>query len=246
MRSAACSDIQVMPQRAPVADYLDALTRELSFDRPLAHRVRHEVEDHLWEATAADGDASIEAQARAVRSFGEAREIAGQYAALSLLRQARRSGAIIVLASGALYIAMRGRVAWYGLMQWALSDTLQPVGKVVLAIDRTAYLLAFLRGSLGWAYISSRRVSPRFHAGCRAQLRRGLLLAIAAACPMVVSVIADAVVTALRPLEERPHVSVFLIPLLSIAIEVAFAAVLVIAIGKTLRNTRRASSLLPS
>jgi hypothetical protein len=235
-----------MPQRAPVADYLDELTGELSFDRPLAHRVRSEVEDHLWEATAANGKATIEAQARAVRSFGEAREIAGQYAALSLLRQARRSGAIIVLASGALYIAMRGRVAWYALMQWALSDTLQPIGKVMLAIDRTAYILAFLTGTVGWAYISSRRVSPRFHAGCRAQLRRGLLLAIAAACPMVVSVIADAVVTALRLLEERPPVSVFLIPLLSIAIEVAFAAVLVIAIGKTLRNTRRASSLLPS
>src|SRR6202030_2449580 len=53
MRSAACSDIQAMPQRSPVADYLNALTRELGFDRPLAHRVRQEVEDHLWEATAA-------------------------------------------------------------------------------------------------------------------------------------------------------------------------------------------------
>src|SRR5580700_2943148 len=226
MRSAACSDIQAMPQRSPVADYLDALTRELGFDRPLAHRVRQEVEDHLWEATAANGDSSIEAQARAVRCFGEAREIASQYAALSLLRQARRSGAIIVLASGALYIAMKGRVAWYGLMHWALSDAMQPVGKVVLAIDRTAYILAFLLGAVGWTYISSRRVSPRLHALCRAQLKRGLLLAMAAACPMVVSVI--------------------FIPVLSIAIEVAFAAVLVIAIGKTLRNTLRASSLLSS
>jgi hypothetical protein len=36
------------------------------------------------------------------------------------------------------------------------------------------------------------------------------------------------------------------IPVLSIAIEVACAAVLVIAIGKTLRNTLRASSLLSS
>jgi hypothetical protein len=51
-----------------------------------------------------------------------------------MLRQVRRSGAIIVLASGALYIAMKGRVAWYGLMQWALNDAMQPVGKVVLAI----------------------------------------------------------------------------------------------------------------
>jgi len=246
MQSAACSDIQAMPQRSPVADYLDALTRELGFDRPLAHRVRQEVEDHLWEATAANGDSSVEAQTRAVRCFGETRDIASQYAALSLLRQARRNGAIIVLASGALYIAMKGRVAWYGLMQWALSDAMQPVGKVVLAIDRTAYILAFLLGAVGWAYISSRRVSPRFHARCRAQLKRGLLLAMAAACPMVVSVIADAVVTALRYLEERPPVSVFFIPVLSIAIEVAFAAVLVIAIGKTLRNTLRASSLLSS
>ena len=141
---------------------------------------------------------------------------------------------------------MKGRAAWYGLMQWALSDTLQPVGKVVLAVDRATYILAFLLGAVGWAYISSRRVSPRFHAGCRVQLKRGLLLAIAAACPMVVSVIADAVVTTIRLLNERPPVSVFSIPLLSIAIEVAFAAVLVIAISKTLRNALRASSLLSS
>ena len=52
--------------------------------------------------------------------------------------------------------------------------------------------------------------------------------------------------TALRLLEERPPVSVFLIPLLSIAIEVVFAAVLLITIGKTLRNTLRAASLLSS
>jgi hypothetical protein len=233
-----------MRQPAPVADYLDALARDLGFDPSLAHRVRQEVEDHLWEATAANGDTSIEAQARAVMNFGEARVIAGQYAALSLLRQARRSGAMIVLASGALYVAMKGRIAWYGLMQWVLSDTLRPVGKVVLAIDRAAYILAFLLGVVGWAYISSRRVSPGFDTACRSQLKWSLGLATAAACPMVVSVIADAAVTALRLLEERPSISVFGIPLLSIAIEVVVAAVLVIAIGKTLRNTRRASSLL--
>ena len=233
-----------MPQRPPVADYLDALTRELSFDRSLAHRVRQEVEDHLWEASTVNGDTSIERQARAVMSFGEARVIAGQYAALSLLRQARQSGAIIVLAAGAVYIAMKGRVAWYGLMQWALSDSLRPVGKMVLAIDRAAYILAFLLGVLGWAYVSSRRVSPRFDTACRSQLKWSLWLAVAAACPMVVSVIADAAVTALRLLAERPPISVFLIPLLSIAIEVTSAAVLVIVIGKTLRNMLRTSSLL--
>jgi hypothetical protein len=234
-----------MPQLGPVADYLARLTRELSFDLPLASRVRQEVEDHLWEATAETGG-SIDAQGRAIRNFGDAREIASQYAALSLLRQARRSGAIIVVASGAIYLAMKGRIAWYGLMQWVLSDNLRAVGKIVLAIDRSAYILAFLLGAAGWAYISSRRVAPRFDVACRAQLRRGLLLAIAATCPMLVSVMADTVAAALRILEERPPVSILLIPLLSIAVEVAFAAVLVMALGKALRNTLRASSLLSS
>ena len=246
MPSAVFSDNEAMPQPGPVADYLDKLTRELSFDPPLASRVRQEVEDHLWEAAAETGDSSFEAQGRAIRNFGDAREIASQYAALSLLRQVRRSGAIIVLASGAVYLAMKGRIAWYGLMQWMLSDNLQAVGKIVLAIDRSAYILAFLLGAAGWAYISSRRVSPRFHAGCRAQLRRGLLLAIAATCPMVVSVAADTTVTAFRILKERPPISVSLIPLLSIAVEVAFAAVLVTVLGKALRSTLRASSLLSS
>jgi hypothetical protein len=243
MPSAVFSDNPAMRQPDHVADYLDTLTRELSFDLPLAHRVRREVEDHLREVAAASGDGSIEAQARAIRNFGDAREIASQYAALSLLRQTRQTGAIVVVASGVLYLAMKGRIAWYGLMQWTLSDNLQGVGKVVLAIDRPAYILAFLLGAAGWAYISSGHVSARFNARCRQRLRRGLLLAIAAACPMLVSVMADTLVTALRILEERPPVSVSSIPLLSIAVEIAFAVVLVIAIGKTLRNTLRASAL---
>ena len=78
---------------------------------------------------------------------------------------------------------------------------------------------------------------------CSAQ-SAGPISAAVASRHGLVSVIADAVVTALRLLEERPPVSVFLIPLLSIAIEVVFAAVLLITIGKTLRNTLRASSLL--
>jgi hypothetical protein len=246
MLSVVFSDNPAMPKPGPVADYLGRLTRELSFDPTLASRVCQEVEDHLCEATAAMGDSSIEAQGRAIGDFGDARDIASQYAPLSLLRQARRSGAIIVVASGALYLAMKGRIAWYALMQWALSDNLQAVGKIVLAIDRSAYILAFLLGAVGWAYISTRQVSPRFDAGCRAQLRLGLLLAIAATCAMLVSVVADTVVTALRIVEERPPVFVSLIPLLSIAVEMAFAVILVTALGKALRSTLRASSLLSS
>jgi hypothetical protein len=235
-----------MPPPAPVADYLDTLTRALSFDRPLAHRVRQEVEDHLCEAAAETGDGSIEAQRRAIRNFGDASEIASQYAALVLQQQVRRSGAVIVVASGVLYLAMKGRVAWYGLMQWALSENLRPVAKIMVAVDVSAYVLAFLLGAVGWAYISSRRVAPRFHADCRTQLRRGLLFAVAASCPMLVSVMADSAVAIFRILQEQPPVAVFAVPLLSIGVEVAFAAVLVTTLGKALRNTLRASALLSS
>jgi len=227
-----------------VADYLDTLTRALSFDPPLAQRVRQEVEDHLCEAAAASGDGASEAEARAIRNFGDAREIASQYAALSLLRQTRRSGALVVVASGILYLAMKGRLAWYGLMQWGLSEHLQGLGKIVFAIDRSAYIAAFLLGAAGWAYISAAgRVSARFDAPCRKRLRRGVLLAVAASCPMLVSATADTVATALRVFDERPPVSVAAIPLLSIAVEIAFVAVMAVAIGKTLRNTLRAASL---
>ena len=41
-----------------IPDYLKRLERELNFDRSLARCVRQEVEDHLWEAVAADGTAS--------------------------------------------------------------------------------------------------------------------------------------------------------------------------------------------
>lgn len=235
-----------MHQPAPVADYLDTLTRALSFDQSLAQRVRQEVEDHLCEAAGATGDGSAEAQGRAIRNFGDASEIASQYAAVSLLRQVRRSGAIIVVASGALYLAMKSRIAWYGLMQWTLSENLRPLGRIMIAVDFSAYVLAFLLGAVGWAYISSRRVAPRFHAGCRAQLRRGLLFVAAATCPMLVSVIADSAVAIFRILQEQPPATVFLIPLLSIGVEVAFAAILVTALGKALRNTLRASSLFSS
>jgi hypothetical protein len=68
-----------------IQDYLDGLSRELDFDRSLARCVRQEVEDHLWEAVAADPTGNLlEAQRRAVANFGDARVIAAQFAVVSL------------------------------------------------------------------------------------------------------------------------------------------------------------------
>ncbi len=103
-----------MPQPVSVAEYLDALTRELRFDLQLSQRVRREVEDHLLDAISDDasGDPS-EAQRQAIARFGDPHEIARQYAPLSLLKQTRRLGAIVVVAIAAILVLMKGRGELY-------------------------------------------------------------------------------------------------------------------------------------
>jgi hypothetical protein len=232
-----------MRQPTPISDYLDTLTSELSFDPPLARRVRQEVEDHLHEAAA--GDASVEAQQRAVRNFGDVREIARQYTALSLLRQTRRTGAVVVLAVAGIYLTMKSRLAWYGLMQWMLTADLQDYGRLGLAINRCTFTLALLLGIAGWVYIGSRQVSATFHTSYRDQLRRGLAIAIAAACPLILSIVTDTVMTGLR-LSSVQAGALALVPLLTIAAEMTLAILLVTEIYKTVRRAGRASWLLSS
>ena len=86
-----------MLQSSAVADYLNLLGRELSYDPLLSRRVRLEVEDHLWEAAANEGGDAAEAQRRTIEKFGDPREIARQYAALSIFSQIRRVAFIVVL-----------------------------------------------------------------------------------------------------------------------------------------------------
>jgi hypothetical protein len=237
------SDNPFMLQSSTISDYLDTLTRELSFDIPLARRVRREVEDHLWEAAAADpGDDPMEAQRLAVGRFGDPRAIASEYAALSLFRQNRRLGAIVILAAAGVLAAMMGRRFWYGLMHMPLSASLQGPARVAVQIDHYAFMLAFGIGILGWAYVSSRRSSALFSASCKAQLRRGLMLSAAATTPLLASVIADALVLGLRLSRAQVHL-VDLIPMLSIAVEVGCAVLLVFLISKATRGAGVASSL---
>jgi hypothetical protein len=233
-----------MRPSGPAAEYLAKLAQALSFDRALARRVIREIEDHLCEAVAESDPLSIEAQERAVQRLGDAREIARRYATLRLARLTRRSGVIIVLSAAALYIAMKVRIAWYGYWGWTLSESLRPVGRIVLAIDIPAYLAAFLLGALAFAYISTRSEAVSFDACQRRQLTRALLLASVAACPMLISVMADMAVTALRLLGEHPPAFTMAIPLISVSVEMAFVAVLANTLCEAIGTARRASSLL--
>ena len=226
-----------------VSDYLDTLTRELSFDLPLARRVRQEVEDHLSEAAAAEPEAdSGEAQRRAIQKFGDPRAIASEYAAQSLFRQTRRVGITAVVAASGILVAMNARGAWYGWLQWGVSAELAAVRKIALSIDLYAFILALAIGLVGWAYIGTRRLAARFDAPYRDQMKRCLLLCALAALPLIAAVVTDAVLTGLRLFESELRLGA-LVPLATMAGEIAFAALLVVQLRQAMKRAALASSL---
>jgi hypothetical protein len=225
-----------------ISDYLELLARELDFDRSLSRRVRQEVEDHLWEAVAADSTGNmLQAQQRAVASFGDARAIAAQFAVVSLAKYSKRAAVAAVLVIAGVFLAMKARIAWYAAMQWAISDDMKAVSGLVIQIDRYSFWLSIIAGLGGWAYIRSRRIPAAFHPAYRRQLRRFFLLCITAAAALVVSVLSDGVLTALQ-LPGRELSAEFLVPIVSMAIEMACVGILVFHIrGIALRTASTAA-----
>jgi hypothetical protein len=232
-----------MARSVLIAEYLDKLTGELSFDPRLSRRVRQEVEDHLLNGIEHDAGGDPDEAARlAIAGFGDPREIARQYAPLSLLQQARRVGGILVVAIAAILVLMKGRSALYDLLQWRLNADWLGISTFGPPIDRYGFMVALVAGVLGWVYIGSRRVSPTLHSGYRLQLKRCLLLSVAAAGPLIGSVITDAGLSGLR-LSEAPTSLAALIPLMSMAIEVALASIIVVQLRKAVQRRALISSL---
>jgi hypothetical protein len=228
-------------QSGPIADYLDALARELGFDIALSRRVCAEIADHLWQAT--DGCVSIESQQQAVANFGDPRDLARQYMTASLLTQVRRVGLAMIGASIAIYVAMKARVVWYALMQWELNTGWENVRATGLAIDRYGFLAASSIALIGWVYISARRAPIRLHVTYNKELNRCIVLCGAAAGGLIVSVTVETVLTGIR-LFEMEWCAAALVPILTLIIEMAAVALLVLRIRAMIRRTAVAFSLL--
>jgi len=228
-----------------ISEYAESLADKLGFDRLLARRVRQEVEDHLWESVAADpaGD-PLEAQRRAIARFGDPQLIAAQLAAASLAERMRKIGVTIVLVIAGIFVAMKMRVAWYELTQWALCENAQEFSETMGIIDRSAFWLAVAGGIAGWAYIARRPAAPSLPS-CQERIRRFLLLCAIATGGLIAAVISDGVLTALR-LSGWEWSAYFLIPLLTMAIEIACAALLVFHVREVARRMARAAQLLKS
>jgi hypothetical protein len=182
--------------------------------------VRQEVEDHLREAAAADPTSDRhEAERRAIANFGDPRTIAAQFALVSLTSRTRKLGAAIILVIVGVLATMKARVAWYALMQWTSRDDVKAVSRIVLLVDRYAFLFSVVIGIAGWAYIVSHRAAPVLDAGYRKQLGRAFALCLAATVSLAFSVISDGVLTVLT-LRGTPLGAASLVPVVSMAIEI--------------------------
>jgi hypothetical protein len=127
-----------------IEGYVATLRRELDFDPALAHRMADEIEAHLWDAAEADPAWPLpEAERRAVERFGLAREIAGQFAADAVNRQARRTWIALLATVAVTFVAMRLRVIWLG----DVGDSLPVLAPLV---DRYAFIAALSVAAIGW------------------------------------------------------------------------------------------------
>jgi hypothetical protein len=220
------------------------LAGKLGFDRSLSRCVRQEVEDHLRETVAADptGNA-LEAERRAIAKFGDPLVLAAQFAVASLAKQTRRIGVTVILVIAGVFLAMKTRVTWYDLTQWALCDDMRTVSEMVVLIDRSAFWLSVIGGIAGWAYISSRQTPAAFHPAYRKQLHRFFLLCTITTGGVIASVISDGVLTFLRLLGWEFSVD-FLIPIFSMVVEIVCACILVVQIRRIMQRMASTSALL--
>jgi hypothetical protein len=228
-----------------VAKYLEVLVHELRFDPQLALRVRLEAEDHLRQAVAdqSDSGSSIEAEQRVIARFGDPRAIARQYAPGALLGQTRRVGVVVLIAPAGIYAMMKGRLAWYGFTQWSLSQDVAAVAATGFSVVRWIFIMALAVAIVGAVYIGSRRAPCEFHDTYRRQLLRSIALCAFAAVILLAAIGLDGVLLGLR-LVGRELSATALVPMLSMAVEVALAVVLVRAVWRSIRRVAIADTLL--
>jgi hypothetical protein len=233
-----------MQEASVISDYLESLANALRFDRSLSRCVLQEVEDHLREAAAADPACDrLEAERRAIANFGDPHAIAAQFAVVSLAKQTKRVGVAVILVVAGVFIVMKARVAWYAVTQWVLSDDMRAVGGIVGLVDRYSFWFSVIIGIGGFAYISGCRIRQSFYPAYRKQLNHFVLLCTAATGALILSVISDGVLTALQLLGAELCAR-FLVPIFSMAIEIACVGVLVFHIRSVAQRMAFTTALL--
>ena len=227
-----------------IAEYLDALAAALSFDPALARRVREEAEGHLQQAVAADrSHDGRAAERRAIAAFGDPAAIAAQFAAISLARRIATLRVTLILVVAGVFVAMKGRVAWYAATGSSAGHDASPATRVFGAIDRYAFWSSVIIAVGAFAYLAVRPVAPVVDRALRRRVRRVLLLGWAATAPLALAVMSDGVLTAMRMIGAELSAA-SLIPIATLAVEIACIGILLLELAGT--RQRRAPAVDPS
>jgi hypothetical protein len=212
-----------MPPRESIADFGSAVARELSFDPRLARRLRAEVEDHLHEALADCSSPQCEKRsAEAMRAFGDPRAFARQFLATAMLSLARRAAAVTALAVVGMFGAMEARAAWYGWLNWPVSDHVRAANAIGRPVDRFAFALAAVFALSALAYVVTRRAPVRFHPTFGREVGFCIKLNAAVALVLMSALATELVLTGVRLFEAELD-SRALVPFVSVMLEVAVA-----------------------
>jgi hypothetical protein len=234
-----------MQESGLIAAFAELLAGKLDFNPSLSRRVRQEVQDHLWEAAAADQSGNErQAVERAIANFGDPHIIAAQFATAWLARQTWKICVTVILVIGSVFVVMKARITWYAATQWGLSDDVRAVAKSVTLIDACAFWLSVIVGIVGCTYLVVRRVPPA--AQCAAhcsRLRHLLFLSAVSGTALSVSVIGDGVLTALR-LVGREFSIDFLVPISSMLIEIMCAGILIFSVRSIAVGMAHTTALL--
>jgi len=220
----------------PIADYCADVARNLRFDPDLARRVRAEIEDHLLEALDDHGDAAcVDAQHAAIRAFGDARQIARDFAAGALQSLERRTAVLTALAVIAVFVAMDARVAWnMWVAQPLMGEQARAAAAIGIPIDRAAFALAFVAALAALALMMARRAPLRVDAAFGLRITRCIRLAGLAVLALSAAVATELVLAAIH-LSEKTGAPA-LVPTLTLLVECVAAASVTVHLAATMRR----------
>ena len=149
----------------------------------------------------------------------------------------------MLMAVAAIFLAMKLRVAWYGLTHWTLHDEFTLIYAVALEIDHYAFMTALAVAAAGLAFIGMSPAPRGPHQRYAKRLRRGAALCAIAAAALTLSVGIDAFMTGLR-LAAAGSTAVAILPMVTVAAEVGFAGLLGVNVLSAIRRATGTIGLL--
>jgi hypothetical protein len=154
----------------------------------------------------------------------------------------RKLGTTLILVIASVFVAMKGRVAWYVVTGGGAGHHMTPVTTIVASIDRYSFWLSVIIGIGCFVYVLGRSIPALVDAHYRKQLRCVLVSCLAAMATLVVSVISDGVLTTI-PLVEAELCAGSLVPIGTMAVEIACVGILVFYFWIMRLRTASATSL---